>query len=178
MSDVPNVGIGAALGDAGAAPVVVLDGKTWTIGYPTQRAKSELEMLVVQVAQQNLEDLKAVLKPVQFATLRGELDEKLLARVWQTWGELWSAVTNGPLGFPLFLLSLAKPFHPEMTVAIAETLWQRANPACRLALKVVVPDFFNMLTSFLPADDASKAAQAANLKALMNELLEQSTLTA
>ena len=177
MSDATDGSIGAALGAAGAAPVVAHAGKVWTVGHPTQRAKTELEQLVVQASQQALDDLKPALRPAQWEAKRVELDAQLFGRHWQTWGSLWSTVTNGPQGFPLFLLSLARPHHPEMTVADAEALWANANRACRLALMVVVPDFFDLLAAYLPADDAGKRALAEQMRADLLTALARPTLT-
>ena len=42
-------------------------------------------------------------------------------------GTLWADVCNGPQSYPLFLLSLARPHRPDMTVAEAESLWVNAK---------------------------------------------------
>jgi hypothetical protein len=171
-------GVMAALGDAGPCPTVVFAGKTWTIGHPTQRAKAELEKLVVEVAAKNLDDLKGVLPKAKWKEKEDKFDALLLARQWQTWGSLWSEVNNGPQSQALFLLSLARPHHPDMTVADAESLWINANRACRTALVLVVPGFFDLLTALLPAEEGDRQIVAERMKAEFLASLERATLTA
>jgi hypothetical protein len=168
----------AALGDAVPPPEVTHGGRAWKIGHPTQLAKAELEKLVVQVAEQNLADLKGVLSPASYAAKEKRLDGLVFARAWQTWGELWSETMNGPQSFPLFLLSLMRPHHPAATVADAEALWLGANRACRNALVMVLPGFFDLLASTLPAEAGDRQRAAAEARAEILSRLRLPTLTA
>jgi hypothetical protein len=172
--------VGAALGDGGACPTVIdlADGKVWTVGHPTQRAKSELELFVIAAAKKNLEDMRPALSEDEYAQEKELLRLQLFGRHWQTWGPLWASVTNGPLGDAAFLASLAKPHHPEMTLETAERLWLSANDDCRLALLIVVPDFFELLVKYLPANDASKTALAGRMRTEVAARLARPTLTA
>lgn len=152
----------AALGDAVPPPEVTFAGKAWKIGHPTQRAKAELEKLVVEVSEQAMADLKGVISAAKYKAREERLDALVFSRQWQTWGTLWSEVINGPLSFPLFLLSLLRPHHPAATVKDAESLWLGANRPCRNALVMVLPGFFALLTATLPgeAEDQREAAAA------------------
>lgn len=171
-------GVMAALGDAGPCPAVEHNGTRWTVGHPTQRAKAELEKLVVEVSQATLDELKPMLPRAKWLEKEAKFDAILFARQWQTWGSLWSEVCNGPLSYPLFLLSLMRPHHPEATVRDAQSLWLEANRACRTALVMVVPGFFDLLTAFLPAEEGDRRKQAEAMKAEMLASLERPTLTA
>jgi hypothetical protein len=178
MDETETVGATPLLGDAGPCPTVTHDKKTWTVGHPTQRAKAELEKLVVEVAQKSLDDLRGVLPPAKIAEKEAALDGLLFARAWQTWGSLWSQVVNGPLAFPLLLASLLRQRHPEATLADAEALWAGANRPCRTALMMVVPGFFTVLAGSLPADAADRQALAERTAAALVASLARPTLTA
>lgn len=178
MEDVRADGALAALGDAVPPPEVRFNGKPWRIGHPTQGAKAELEKLVVQVAEQSVDDLKGVLPAARHAALVKRLDDRIMARQWQTWGPLWSETVNGPLSFPLFLLSLMKPHHPEATVADAQSLWLGVNRECRNALVMVLPGFFDLLAASLPGDAADRAASAREMVAELLAALSRPVLTA
>jgi hypothetical protein len=178
MIAAPDPGIGPALGDAGAHPTVTLDGKTWTVGHPTQKAKSELELFVIAAAKKNLADLRPTMSEAEWVQEQEELRLQLYGRAWQTWGKLWAALTNGPLGDALFLASLLKDQHPEVTLDAAERLWLGANDDCRLALSIVVPDFFALLVMYLPANETSKRALAERMRAEVTARLARPTLTA
>jgi hypothetical protein len=175
--DVQPEGAVAALGAAVAPPEVVAAGKAWKVGHPTQEAKAELEKLVVQVAEKNLADLRGVVSDRKFAALEAKLDDAILSRQWQTWGALWTEVCNGPLSFPLFILSLMKPHHPQASVADAEALWVNENRACRNALVVVLPGFFDHLAASLPADESTRREGARQWAGEMLARLRQGTLT-
>jgi hypothetical protein len=173
-----DASIGQALGAAGACPVVEdADGKLWSVGWPTQRAKGELEQIVVQAARQNLNDLRGVLPEEEWEEESRALRAQLVGRHWQTWGSLWSTVTDGPDGLPLFMLALMRPRHPKATIADAKRLWLDANEDCRTALAMVVPDFFEMLAAQLPAGDAGRRTVAARARTAIGELLALPTLT-
>lgn len=171
-------GVMAALGDAGPCPTIERGGKTWTVGHPTQRAKAELEKLVVEVSQATLDDLKGMLPPAKWDEKEAKFDALLFSRQWQTWGTLWFEVANGPQSYPLFLLSLMRPHHPEATVRDAEALWRDANRACRAALVMVVPGFFDLLTAYLPAEADGRQAQATVMKDHVVAFLQRATPTA
>lgn len=173
MDEIRAEGAVAALGAATGPVDVVHDGKTWRIGHPTQRAKAELEKLVVAVSEQSLADLKDVLTAARYAAKEKRLDELVYARQWQTWGELWSQVVNGPLSFPLFLLSLMKAHHETATVQDAEALWLGANRACRTALTMVLPGFFKLLVGALPADQEERRVTAEAVAAELLEALQK-----
>lgn len=148
----------AALGDAVPPPEIVFNGRPWRIGHPTQLAKAELEKLVVEVSEQALADVRGSVKPARYAALEKRLDDAILARQWQTWGSLWNEVVDGPLSFPLFLLSLMRPHHPTATVADAQALWLGENRKVRTALVMVLPGFFELLAATLPGGADERAA--------------------
>lgn len=166
------------LGDAGASPTVSYKGKTWTIGHPTQKAKADLEILVVERAKQNLEDARPALTEEEYAAERKDLSAHIKARTWKTFGELWNALCSGPCGNPLFLLTLMRPHHQDATYQDAETLWLNANADCCDAMAVVVPGFLDQLASEIPAEDAARRQMAAERKAEFIKAVTQQRRTA
>lgn len=174
MDEIRAEGAVAALGAAAGPVEVEHAGKTWRVGHPTQRAKAELEKLVVAVAEQSLADIKDALPAARYAAKEKRLDDMIFARQWQTWGELWREVVDGPLSFPLFLLSLMRPYHEAATVQDAESLWLGANRACRRALVMVLPGFFKLLADQLPADQEERRAAAEAAAADLMARLQQS----
>ncbi len=153
-----DAGIGPALGDAGPCPKITHADKTWVLGHPTQRAKAELEFLVVEAAQKNIDDLKPILKPADYRRRCAALDELVNGGHYKTGGSLWTVNNNGPLGQPLFLGALLRERNPEVTLAEAVAIWLGEPDQTRRALGMVVPDFFAVLATSLPLspDDRSK----------------------
>lgn len=162
MSDQNDgAGIIPALGDAGPCPEIRSGNKTWTVGHPTQAAKAELERIVVQVAIQNLDELRAVLPRARWAERAAALDAKIEGGHWKTHGSLWTAVNSGPLSQPLFLLSLLRKNHPDATVADAQALWLGEPRQAKHALAMVVPGFFAILAESAPMPPEDRPAFVA-----------------
>jgi hypothetical protein len=178
----PDPTVAQALGAAGACPQITVGQTAWTVGWPTQKAKTVLEQLVVEVCTSNLKALRDALPPADYAARDARLEEQILAGHWRSWGQLWSAVVNGPDGFPVFLCSLLREHHPQGTLAEAleqaRTLWLEANRSCRRALTAVVPGFFDLLAKSLPADSARRTRASAEFREELLKLLALPTLTA
>jgi hypothetical protein len=170
---VTDAGIGAALGVGGAYSTITHAGKVWTLGKPTQKAKHELELLVVQVAQNNIDDLKSVLSPQRYEAKCAKLDGEIEAGNYKTWGSLWLAVNASPLGQPLFLASLLKEKHQEATLADAQAMWRDEPRQVYRAMRITVPDFFTVLTESLPLSPAQRARMKVEQEKSFMELLDQ-----
>lgn len=159
-----DAGIGPAIGDAGPCPKIVFNGKTWTIGHPTQVAKVELELLVIDVAQANIDAFKRR-DPAKHEAKSKLLDLQIEGGHHKTGGELWATVNNGPDGQPLFLASLLKENHPEITLADAKAMFRQEQRQVRRALALTVPSFFEILANDLPLTPEDRAAKRAELTA-------------
>ncbi len=150
-------GVSAELGAAGPCPVVTYKGKPWSIGWPTQRAKATLENLVFLIAKRNVEQLKSVMPPHEFAIEQAALSSMIRGGKYRTWGPLWVEVNNGPDGNTLFLLSLLRENHPEATFADAEGMWAESTDDVQTALAQVIPGFFKLLVAAAPGTPEQKA---------------------
>ncbi len=154
-------GVAAELGDAGPCPVVECRGKTWQVGWPTQRAKAQLEFLVVQQAKANLESLRPVLSAADWKAEQDSLTAAIRGGHWKTWGSLWQNVCDGPDTNNLFLASLLRERHPDATLGDAEVLWVESAEQVKDALAQVVPLFFALLVTRLSATPEQKALMVA-----------------
>jgi hypothetical protein len=133
------------LGASGACPEIRLNGKTWRVGHPTQRAKAALEVLAVAQAVAEIRELKGTLPPDAYAELFRELNTAIAAKHYKTWGDGWQRVVWGPQSAHLFLLSLLRENHPDATEEDALALAAGAAEEVAAALAVVVPPFVSLL---------------------------------
>lgn len=173
-----DAGVGPALGDAGPCPKITFQGKTWTIGHPTQIAKVELELLVIEVAQANIDAFKRR-NPAKYEEKCKLLDLQIEGGHHKTGGELWAIVNNGPDGQPLFLASLLKEKHPEVTLDDARGMFRREQRQVRRALALVVPAFFEILADDLPLTPEDREAKRAEMAAeFLTALAEPVAFTA
>ncbi len=168
-----DAGIGPALGDAGVCPRITFKGKTWTMGHPTQKAKLELELLVIEVAQKNIDDAKRALRPGQYEAKCKTLDLQIEGGAYKTGGELWNTVNNGPHGQALFLTSLLRELHPEAELADGLAMWRGEQRQVRRALALTVPDFFTVLADDLPLTPDEKVLRKAEMVAAFLEAISE-----
>ncbi len=143
-------GIGPILGAAGACPTITHKGKEWSVGWPTQKAKTELEMLVINTVKKNLDDAKIAYTPAEFEEEKAILRSLIRGGQFKTWGTLWKDVCQGTEQFPLYIYCLVKTKHPEFTYAMMSEIWNEQPEDCLDAFSVVMPDFFMILVSGLP----------------------------
>lgn len=148
MGDVP--GVQTILGDAGAFPEITYKGKVWRFGHPTQRAKAQLEELVVSEAVKGITSLKTVLPPQDYRELMSEIQRSISAGDYRTWGPGWMQVISTADGQNLFALSLLREKHPEATLDDVRGLLTDMPDETALAVKRVVPDFLGLLVEAYP----------------------------
>jgi hypothetical protein len=150
MEKTPDAGVGPAIGDAGPCPTVTYLGKTYQLGHPTQRAKAALELLVIEVAQKNIDDAKPVIGAKKHEAKCAALDDDVIAGAYRTGGTLWSKLNNGPYGQALFLTSLLRERHPDLSFDVGLAIWRNEPRQVQRGLAVVIPDFFALLAADLP----------------------------
>lgn len=156
-------GAGPALGAAGPCPAIDYAGKSWAVGHPTQRAKAELELLVIDAAQRNIDQRKGRLSKDQYEAKCAALDLQVQGGHHRTWGPLWRAVNAGPDGTKLFLLSLLREHQPDATFADVDGMFRDAGRQTTRALAVVMPIFFSLLVTEMPVGPEERAAKLADL---------------
>lgn len=152
------------LGASGACPEIRLNGKTWRVGHPTQKAKAELETIIVSQAFAEVKALRDVLPPDDYRDLYADTASKVRAKAFRTWGDEWERYALGATHAHLFLLSLLRENHPDATEADALALLASCGEEVQLALGQVVADFFVMLLAehprLKPEERATVAAKA------------------
>lgn len=122
-------------------PTVVLDGKTWRIGFNTQDAKARLEELMrSHVVREALKNKRAVGGP--------DGEELFAAKMKQVEGghylsfaEGWRDLLRTPVGGTLYLLSLLQEHHPDATESDARRLLVQESEQTTAALTAITPDF-------------------------------------
>lgn len=154
--------LGTFLGAAGACPEVTANGRTWRFGHPTQRAKSELEKIVVQKATDAVLELKPVLPPASFKALFDGLMAEIRRGDFKTWGAGWQSYVFDPQYAHLFVLSLLRECHPDAAEADVVELVAAEPERVQVALAQVVPDFFALALAGvrLTPDQRAAADQA------------------
>ena len=162
MADNSNVpGVQQLLGDAGALPEIKANGKTWLIGFPTQRAKAALEELVTAAAVNEVVSLKPILPPQSYGELMSDLRNAVGAGDYKTWGSGWQRVLAGTDGGNLFLCSLLRERQANATVEDAAAVAMACPDEVAMALARVAPPFYLLLMEKLPVSEESKAEMVA-----------------
>lgn len=162
--DATEPSITQILGANGACPVLVHEGKTWSVGHPTQRSKSELELLVVAYAKENVERLKTI-DDALYAQESTQLSRLVRSGAYKTWGALWQEAWDGPDRIPLMLTSMVRVKHAEFTFSLGREIWLSQTENVVDALAIVLPDFFLTLLAEMPGTPATRAAQHAAMVA-------------
>lgn len=117
-------------------------GKVWKFGPPSQNAKAILEELYAVDAILENQRLAAHLPPPARAAQNRALQARLDAGDYATGGEGWLAKLMNPHCHPLFLLSLFRVNHPEMTRDDVLKVAEAASADLEMALIRQVPGFF------------------------------------
>lgn len=154
---------GLALGDAGACPVVEWEGARYTLGHPTQKAKTLYQNEIVEAERRGL-DAQLARKWVTPAKYDEKLDD--LGRAVERGdhlpgGPLWAKYAVGaetPAGVVTFLWSLFAQHHPALTVADVRRMAEGSPGLVRLAVRRVVPGFFEWVGEALNLPPDARAA--------------------
>lgn len=156
----PHPGIQRMVAHPG--PTVASEGVTWRLGFNDQDAKGELEELIrAYVLRDALKNKRAL------GGKEGEDDyEATRAQIrrghFHTFEKGWLDVVNSPVGAVLFLQSLLRRHHPDVTEGDARALLVREREQTEAAVEVVAPDFFKAMAvgKGLKPADAEKFAAA------------------
>jgi hypothetical protein len=178
MSDETFHGVGAELGSAAPCPTITYKEKVWQVGWPTQRARAQMEGLVIEAARRNLASLKEFLPPDEYQRQEAELRAAIFSGQWKTGGDLWQTVVQGRDSNTVFLLSLLREKHPEATWDVAEGMWADAPEAALEAFARVVPNFLPLLVEKAPgktpAEKKELSAQFVTMTADVMQAIRQS----
>lgn len=143
----PPFPISAALGDSGHRPEFVVGGKTYRMGHPTQAAKDRFCKGIVQAELRKYAALVAegVWTPARSDERVEELGGQIDRGEHQPGGPLfdrYSLGTERATGVMIFLWSLLAEDNPGITVEQVRALQVDGAAAVRLAVRQVVPRFF------------------------------------
>ncbi len=148
MSEAPD--LNSVLGQSGACPEIELNGKAWKIGHPTQKAKTTLNVLVVQRAANEITSLEGLLPPATTARMFDALTKSIGAKHYQTWHPGWLDTMGSQDGDILFLQSLIRVNHPEATEQDAFDLYANRLGQVKIAMALVMPPFLDLLEKEFP----------------------------
>ena len=143
--------LNATLGESGACPEIVHNGKTWKVGYPTQKAKAILNNLVVAYASAEIQTASESLPPALYQQMLSDFTTKIGQRYYKTWHQGWIEIAMGQDGDILFLLSLVKLHQPNATENDARMLFEECGPMVQTAMAQVMPVFFQILEADYPS---------------------------
>lgn len=143
MSELAIPGVGVMLGSAGPCPECHHAGKVWKVGYPTQKAKKRLELLVKKLVLDEVREMKGVLDAASYDELYKSKSDNL--KSYETWRPGWVAAVTDHANSHLFLWSLLSEHHPAATEADIKGLRDGAPEEVGAALAQVLPDFFHLL---------------------------------
>lgn len=166
--------IGDILGTAGAPPEIECNGRVWRIGFPTQRAKTRLNELLIGITEDELESMEGVVSPKRFKKLEDSFNADLKSGKYKTWGDGWANALGSQRGGIAFFLSLLRENHPDATEADALLLLRECGEKCQRAMLRVAPPFFSALADDHPAVMGAKESERESAKAkLLGTMMPQ-----
>ncbi len=169
---------GNVLGAAGESPTVEWDGKVYTLGHPTQRAKDRYceSLLDAEAARlRALFDRKLITQAKyddRLETLGGRIDDL----EHKTGGPLWREYSAGDKflkGLHLFVLALFREHHDDLTAATVREMFEGCPALIRLAIRRVIPNFFDWIAEALKVPRDKFEEMAKPVMAQMETVLEQ-----
>lgn len=119
-------------------------GKVWKFGPPNQNAKAILEELFAADAVADTIKLERVMPAGTYQRHYKKFLTRLDAGEYATGGEGWLAKLTSPIGQQLFLLSLFRVNHPDMTMDMLLKVAAEAGQELEAALVRQVPGFFDV----------------------------------
>lgn len=143
-----------ALGAAGVFPPVEYDGKTYLLGHPTQVAKADYELGVVEAEKRSIaaQLRHGLITPAEASVEKSKLGIALDRGDHKTGKKLWlSYVFRDPetgdtsrwmTGLLVFVHCLFRQNHPAITFPEVQAIADGAADDLKLALKQVTPAFF------------------------------------
>lgn len=173
-----TVPVQTALGEAGACPKIEWQGKTYTVGHPTQKAKALFEDGIVESEKRGLDSLLArrLITAAKYDERLESLGKKIDRREHAAGGALWMQYAVGSdaesgAGTMLFFWSLIAQHHDGFTLDDCRQMAEESAASVKLALRRVVPAFFQAVGEVLrlppEAMEALRAAVAAQLDRLL-----------
>jgi hypothetical protein len=117
-------------------------GKVWKFGPPNQNAKAILEELYAVDAILENQKLSAHLPPEARQQMHRAFMARLDSGAYATGGEGWVSKLTNPACHPLFLLSLFRVNHPDLTRDEMMKIVEASQDEMEAALIRQVPGFF------------------------------------
>lgn len=151
-----------ALGEAGACPSVEWNGKRYTLGHPTPKAKAFYCDGLVEAERRGIEAQLArkLITPAKYDEKIDVLGRAIDRNEHLEGGAIWQRYAIGKdaaTGNMLYLWSLFAQHHPELTLADVEALSNANLGFIKLALKRVCGSFFTWVGEVLKLPPAAMA---------------------
>ena len=156
---------GPVLGASGACPAVEWDGKTYTLGHPTQHAKDEYcaALLAAEKGAIDAQFARGWITAAERAARYEALGARADRLEHKTGGPLWleyaglrpdgadpaAAERKFLAGLQLFVWSLFREHHPDVSVQTVREMFAGCPDLVKLAVRRVVPNFFDWLAEAL-----------------------------
>jgi hypothetical protein len=148
----PPPSVQEALGTAGCPAEIHHGPRVYKVGHPDQRAKARLEQLVAQHARREVLELGGT---------AAEWLDRVEQGAYRTRGPGWLHVVQSPAGAVLFLLSLMREHHPDMTADEVTAVASAEPEQVKAALGVVAGPFFELVLADLSPDQRAAAVAEA-----------------
>ncbi len=166
MSIDPNsADVSDILGASGACPEITVGNKTWSIGWPTQAAKTRLRKLLIGIAEQNMMQAASDLSPGFQKQAQKDFSEAVRNGEYKTWGAGWLAAYNTPRGQLMFLLSLVQENHPSATESDVTAIAREKSDELSRAFLCVAPPFLSLLIDDMEQLQTATAESVSAFKA-------------
>lgn len=180
MSDLSEpTSVTVSLGASGVCPPVEFGGKTYRLGHPTQVAKADYELGIIEAEKRSIaQQLKhGIISPAEAAAERSKLGSALDRGDQKAGKPLWLAYTFGHpetgdtsrvmTGLMIYVHGLFRQNHPDLTFADVGAIWDGAGEDLKLAMKQVVPSFFTWAADAMSLPPDARAQIAATVETML-----------
>lgn len=161
------------LGAAGASPEIVWGERAYRLGHPTQKAKAAFCDMIVDAEFRGIQEAlkRGFLTEAKADAAVERLGRQVDRRGHQPGGELFAKYgigAEGVAGTELFVLSLFRENHPAMTLGEYRDLAEARPDEVKLAVRKVVPLFFEWVLEKGSLTPAQKSDIRAKIPALVD----------
>lgn len=167
---------GPVLGASGASPTVEWQGQTYTLGHPTQHAKDVYCESLLDAEKGAIDQqfergwITAAEKSAKYDELGGRADRQ----DHKTGGPLWREYAGGEKfqdGLHRFVWALFREHHPDLPLATVRAMLAGSPDAVKLAVRRVIPDFFDWMAEGLNVPRRTLDEAAAPVLAKLDQAL-------
>lgn len=145
-------------------PTIVEGGKTWRLGFATQKAKARLENLFREYAVRDATENES---PQEAQAVR----DMARGGHYRTLEAGWVVMLQSPAGQVLYLLSFLQQHHPDATYADAMRIARKEPQQVQDAMTEISPDFFKAVAREVAAERGLDADEIEKLETVFAEAM-------